>query len=141
MSMSPLNGSLTAQPIGAMNSSIFECDVYDDFQGEPVQIGTTWTLQPSSSNSDILILQSTFEGILHLGGTARPLGSPLGGTFMNRLTVVNFTEDLDGAVLSCGAGDQILGHFNLRVYREFIEFIAIAVALEGGGAPGAGAPP
>ena len=41
-------------------------------------------------------------------------------TFRNRLTILNFTSDLEDATLFCGTGaDPEFASFPLRLYRKF----------------------
>ena len=41
-------------------------------------------------------------------------------TFHNRITVANFTSDLDNAILYCGTGLMPRqANFTIRIYREF----------------------
>lgn len=124
MNLSPPNGSLIAQQIGAVNTSTFECDIFqEDSNGNLIQITTTWTLQHFRSSGDdiILIVQSEFEGVFLIGGTPRPPGS-FSPTYRNKITILNFTEEFDGTVLFCGTGlgEERRGHFNLRVYSKIL---------------------
>ena len=122
MHLSPPNGSLIARPIGALNSARFECDVFAEHpSGETVQIGTTWSLQAFGSDREVLVFRAMFKGVFQIEGTARPTDSPLANyTFMNRLTVVNFTEQLDKMVLNClGPNSTKVGSFILRAYSKF----------------------
>ncbi len=128
MNLSPPNGSLTARLIGATDSASFQCDIFAENNGEISQIGTTWSVQAFGSEEEILVhqsgaAQSTFEGVLQIGGTARPTDSPLAGlTFMNRLMVLNFTEDLDRMVLNClDPNNHKMGYFILRVYSKLVQ--------------------
>lgn len=115
--LSPPNGTLIARAIGAVNSATFMCDV---FVGE-VQIATTWSLQAFGRDEQVQITSTSFEGVLEIGGTPRPLDGPFAGsTFQNMLTIRSFTEDLDRMTLNClGRNTKILGQFDLRAYRKF----------------------
>ena len=117
MNLSPANGSTTAQLARAVNAAVFECAVYkESSEGGLFQITTTWTIQPSGSSDRNLIIQS--DARFSIGGTATPSGS-FSATYRNRLTVVEFTEDLDGAILMCGTAEREEGFFNIRVYSKF----------------------
>lgn len=133
MNLSPQNNSVTAQRAGAVNATVFECDSFhQDINGEFSQISTTWMLQKfwsTSGSEGILVIQSAFMGVFLIGGTPRPPGFDfLGKTYRNRIKVLNFTEDLDGAVLACGSEEQGSGYFNLRVYSKlFVSQVSIKV--------------
>lgn len=123
MNLSPLNNSVTAQLVGAANSTVFECDMFhQDSNGVLSQISTRWMLQnflSTSGSQGILVIQSAFVGVFLIGGTRRPPGLDLlGKTYRNRIEVLNFTEDLDGAMLVCGSEDESSGYFNLRAYSK-----------------------
>lgn len=122
--LSPQNNSVTGQLAGAVNSTVFECDTFHQYRnGELSQISTTWMLQnfrSTSGNEGILVTQLAFVGVFLIGGSPRPPGgfAILGETYRNRIKVLNFTEDFDGAVLVCGSEDEGSGYFNLRVYSK-----------------------
>ena len=80
------------------------------------QISTTWSIE-------------NFRGTLELQditGAPEPFivsGDPVPGfpelTYLNELTISNWTADLDGAIIYCGTGqDQREAIFPLRVYRK-----------------------
>lgn len=119
MNLSPPNDSVSAQLVGAVNAAVFECNIFqENSNGELLQTTTTWTLQNFRSISEsVLVIQSAFVDIFTISGTPRPPGS-FSATYRNRITVLNFVEDLDGAVLMCGTEKQGHGHFNLRVYSK-----------------------
>jgi hypothetical protein len=106
------------------NNTVFTCDIFqEDSSGTLVQITTVWTLQNYQSKSSVLVVKSEFVGIFSIGGTAR-LQEFLGATvYRNRITVVNFVEDLDGATLMCGSAEQGLAYFNLRVYSKYMTIV------------------
>lgn len=116
MNLSPANGSTTAQLVGAASAAVFECDIYqENSEGELFQITTIWTIHPRGSTVNILVIQSAAFSI---GGTATTSGS-FSATYRNMLTVLEFTDNLDGAVLMCGTAEQGEGFFNIRVYSKF----------------------
>ena len=125
MNLSPPNGSIAAQLAGAANAVTFQCDVFqmDASRGELVQVTTTWTLQ-KPDGSLMLVVQFAFVGVFMIGGTPQPSGSFL-PTYRNRLTVVSFTEDLDGSMLMCGTESETAGYFRLRLYSRFYNHIIL----------------
>ena len=115
--LSQPNNSVTTENIGAQNA-VFVCKLRMVGVGGVVQVTTTWTLQNFRSRGDtVLVTKTNFAGIFSIGGSRTPPGS-LGPTYRDRITVVNFSEDLDNTVLMCGTGKQALGFFNLRVYSK-----------------------
>lgn len=128
MNLSPGNGSVTAQPIGAVNAAVFECDIFhEDGSGESLQITTIWMLQNfQSRNQTTLVIQSD---LFMVSGDPQPPGS-FSETYRNRVVVRNFTEGFDGAVLICGTENQDNGYFNLRVYSKLVIAIHFQVARQ-----------
>ena len=122
MNLNPPNDSVVAHLPGAINATVIECNVFQeisDDDGELLQISTTWSLLNFRSISEIIVNNIGFAGLFLIGGTPSPSGF-LGSTFRNRITVLNFTEDLDESVLLCGTAKEGLGYFNFRVYSKLI---------------------
>ena len=122
--LSPANASLVAQLPGASNSTVFECNIFQNQStNELIQIPTIWTLQNynSNGNAKTLVFKSAFEGIFLIGGTPHTSG-PASATFRNRLVMLNFTEKFDKSILQCSSamieGTREPGYFELRVYSK-----------------------
>lgn len=121
--LSPSNSSLVAQLPGAINSTLFECNIFEgENDGDLIQATTTWILMNYNSVVTTLVYQSPFEGVFLIDGKLRPPGSGIARTFRNRILVVNFTEELDRTTLQCMSAvseTEEPGYFKLRVYSKY----------------------
>ena len=119
--MNPPNDSVVAHLPGTINATVIECNVFQEISndGELLQISTTWALLNFRSISQIIVSNIGFAGLFLIGGTPSPSGF-LCSTFRNRITVLNFTKDLDESVLVCGTAKEGQGYFNFRVYSKLI---------------------
>ena len=116
--VSPANGSTVGHLTGSVDPVVFECNIRGEQDGQIVT--TSWTLQNYRGVSgERFVVQSDFLDVFSISGDIRPAGS----TYRNRLTVLNFTEELDGTVLRCKYSRKVLaineGLFYLRVYSKF----------------------
>lgn len=123
MNSNPPNGSVIAHLPGAINATVIECNVFQDFSGEPLQVTTTWSLLNFMSLDEVIVNTRQFDGLFLIGGTPTP-PKLLSRTYRNRITVINFTEDFDGTILCCGTEKKGLGYFNFRVYSKVIHMHA-----------------
>ena len=130
MNVRPPSGSLIVELVGAVNTSVIECEIFEeDSSGGRMQLLTVWTLRNfrSSRNQSTLVVQSEFEGVLSIEGAVRPPElQQFSKTYRNRILVLNFLEDFDGAELMCGYQATFeVAVFELRIYRELVYFEAL----------------
>ena len=97
---------------GAINATTLTCNVFND-QGD--QISTTWSVTNFEGVNTIrsLTLQDT---LFLVGGDLIPMTTI---TFLNRITIVNWTSALDGVTLYCGIGSDLdQASVLLKLYSE-----------------------
>ena len=106
----PPSGSVIAHFEGSLNAATLRCNISD--QGD--HISTQWSIEYFRGNPAI---QSIPLDLFEIDGDLRPGSTTL--TFFNRATVLNFTSDLDNAIVYCGTGaERRQAIFTLRLYRE-----------------------
>ena len=111
----PLSGSVIANFEGTLNAATLRCNI----SNEGVQIGTQWSIENFRGNPALQRVASAAPDLFEFGGDLRP-GSTT-DTFLNRVTVLNFTSDLDNAIVYCGTGaEPRMANFTLRIYRKLM---------------------
>ena len=114
-STDPPSGSVIPNFEGPDNTTTITCNIATN-QG--VQIGTQWNIENFGGNP---VLQSVnvAPDLFDIGGDLRP-GSTT-DTFLNQITILNFTSELDNAILYCGTGvDRQQANFTIRIYRKVL---------------------
>ena len=118
VNLSPPDGTVVAEFEGPSNV-VFNCDQFRNETGENfTQRTTQWSFR-FASNPSVLFL---FDDVLHpefeVSGTIRDSPGPF-PTFLNMLTIVNFTDRLDRTRLICGQGTELeVNEWTLRIYRK-----------------------
>ena len=104
---------------GAINATTLTCNVFNDQGG---QISNTWSVANFEGVTSIrpLTLQDT---LFSLGGDLIP-NTTL--TFLNQITIVNWTSALDGVTLHCGIGTDLdQASVLLKLYSESLYVLLI----------------
>ena len=113
--VSPDSGTTIANFEGTLNATTLTCNV--TFQEN--QISTTWSVGNFQGVQGIQILnQNLGTELFATGGDPDPNNPGL--TYLNQLTILNLTSELDGVTVFCGTGGDLeQALFHLRVYRKF----------------------
>ena len=116
--LSPPEGTVISELLGPANV-MFNCDQFRNDSGENfTQRTTQWSFKFASDPSQLVIFDDMIHPEFDVNGTTREGPGPF-PTFRNILTIVNFTERLDGTRLICGQGSQLeVNEWTLRVYRK-----------------------
>ena len=110
----PPSGSVIANFEGTISAATLRCNI----SNEGRQIGTQWSIENFGGNPALQRVSDAAPNLFEFGGDLRP-GSTT-DTFLNRLTIVNITSDLDNAIVYCGTGvERRLANFTVRIYRKF----------------------
>ena len=97
---------------GAINATTLTCNIIDD---GGVQRTTTWSVRNFEGVSEIRPL-TIADTLFTFGGDLIPNTN---FTYLNQLTIVNWTTALDGVTLFCGIGrDLDQANVSLRIYRK-----------------------
>ena len=117
MLVDPPSGSVVANFEGAVNASTLICKVLDS---GGFRTTTSWFIRNFKSQSDLVLISGgAFPEIFSFGGD--PVPTEPNRTYLNQLTFLNFTSDLDGTTVFCGtAVDHDQARFYLKVYRKFM---------------------
>ena len=115
----PSSGSLIANVEGAMNVSTLTCNILNS---GGFRSTTSWFAQNFRSQSELVLISSNngldFLDLFSFGGDEVP--TDRNRTYLNQLTFVNFTSELDRVTVFCGtAVDREQANFFLRVYSKF----------------------
>ena len=112
----PPSGSVIANFEGTLNATTLSCNISTDSEG--TQIGTQWVTENFRGNPALQRVSDAAPDLFEFGGDLRP-GSTT-DTFLNRLTIVNVTSDLDNVILYCGTDIQRRqANFTIRLYCKF----------------------
>ena len=96
---------------GAINATTLTCNVID--QG--VQRTTTWSVINFEGEPDIRPI-TIADTLFTFGGDLIPNTT---FTYLNQITIVNWTSALDGVTLFCGVGGDLdQANVSLRIYRK-----------------------
>ena len=115
----PPSGSVIADFEGTLNATTFRCNISHG----GIQVGTQWSIENFGGNPSLQTVSNAASDLFEFGGDLRPESTT--DTFINRITVLNFTSDLDNAIVYCGTGAQRRqANFMLRIYRKFWMFLA-----------------
>ena len=80
-----------------------------------IQIGTQWSVE--NFGGDPVLQPVASDDVFDISGDLRP-GSTT-DTFLNQITVLIFTSELDNAILYCGTGvERRQANFTIRLYRK-----------------------
>ena len=122
--LSPPDGTVVAEFEGPSNVS-FNCDQFSNFTvgnetGQNfTQRTTQWSFRLASNPGVLTIYNNLIHLEFEVSGTIRNVNNTRFPTFQNMLTIVNFTERLDGTRLICGQGFQLeVNEWTLRIYRK-----------------------
>ena len=116
----PPSGSLIANFEGATNVSTLTCNILNSAN---LRSTTTWFAQNFRSQSNLVLISVNngmeFSDLFSFGGD--PVPTDPTRTYLNQLTFVNFTSELDRVTVFCGtAVDREQANFFLRVYSKSI---------------------
>ena len=113
--VSPDSGTTIADFEGTLNATTLTCNV--TFQEN--QISTTWSVGNFRGiQGPRIIAQNFATELFAIGGDPDPNNPGL--TYLNQLTILNLTSELDGVTVFCGTGGNLQqAQFLLRVYRKF----------------------
>lgn len=113
--VSPDSGTAIANFEGTLNAATLTCNI--TYQG--IQISTTWSVGSFRGVAGPqVILQNFATELFSIDGDPDPNNPGL--TFLNQLTILNLTSELDGVTVFCGIGNNLQqALFHLRVYRKF----------------------
>ena len=119
----PPSGSVIANFEGTANVTTLVCNV-TEMSGE--RSVTVWSKANFRGVSGIAgLLLTTAPELFEFGGDPIPTAQQF--TYLNRLTILQLTSELDEAVLYCGTGrNSEQANFVLRIYRELLIFIVVA---------------
>ena len=112
----PSSGSTIFNLEGAINATTLTCNISHN----GLQISTQWHwMRGSGSILDLVPISDVSEDFV-VSGNPDPTDPRF--TFRNRLTIVNWTSELDGATVFCGTGAQPKqANIRLRVVCKFLE--------------------
>ena len=98
-----------------MNVSTLTCKVINSAR---LRTTTTWFIQNFRSHSELILISSgVFPDLFSFGGD--PVPTDPTRTYLNQLTFLNFTSELDGVTVFCGTGvNREQASFFLRVYSK-----------------------
>ena len=112
--VSPDSGSTIAGFEGTLDAATLTCNITVGNQ-----ISTTWSVGNFRGVAGTQTIGVNFATeLFSIGGDPDPNNPGL--TYLNQLTILNLTSELDGVMVFCGTGatlEQAL--FLLRVYRKF----------------------
>ena len=121
--VSPPDGTVVVEFLGPANVS-FNCDQFSNITtggnstGNFTQRTTVWTIRFASDPDTRVIFNSLIHLEFEASGIINDPPAPF-PTLRNILTIVNFTERLDGTQLSCGQGSDLENtEWTLRIYRK-----------------------
>ena len=119
VNLSPPDGTVVAEFEGPSNV-VFNCDQFRNETGENfTQRTTQWSFRFASDPSVLLLFADALHPEFEINGTLSITNNTQFPTFHNMLTIVNFTERLDGTRLICGQGFQLeVNEWTLRIYRK-----------------------
>ena len=114
----PPSGTVIANFEGTENVTTLTCNVTDDQTGD--QAITAWSIENfrGVSEARAILLDLAPELFLFSGD---PFPSDPSFTFINRLTILRLTSELDEVIVYCGIGAGAAAeqaNFTLRVYRK-----------------------
>ena len=112
----PPSGSVISNIEGAINATTLTCNVLSQ---SGIRTNTNWFVQNFNALSGLQgIGVNFFPELFLIGGEVRP-DDPT-RTFLNKLTILNCTYNLDRVTVFCGTGtNRRQAHFTLRVYSKF----------------------
>ena len=113
----PRSGSVIANFEGAVNATTLTCNITN----EGVQIFTFWSVSNFGG-------VSSSRPVAMLGSDLFLLSDP--ESFLNQLTVTNWTSQLDGVTVFCGTGSEpAQANIRLRVYRKYQMTILVQLMI------------
>ena len=113
--VSPDSGTTIANVEGTLNAATLTCNITN--QG--IQVSTTWSVGNFRGVTGTQVILHDFATeLFSIDGDPDPNNPGL--TFLNQLTVLNLTSELDGVTVFCGIGNNLQqALFHLRVYCKF----------------------
>ena len=114
--VSPDSGTTIANFEGTLNAATLTCNITSP-QGN--QISTTWSVGNFREVvGPQIIVQNFATELFSVDGDPDPNNPGL--TYLNQLTILNLTSELDGVTVFCGTGINLEeALFHLKVYRKF----------------------
>ena len=104
----PPSGSVIANFEGTLNATTLTCNVTN----EGFQISTFWSVANYQGVAGTQTVNSLNRPDLFLIG---------GGSFINQLTITNWTSEVDGVTVFCGIGSDLeQANVLIRIYRKFV---------------------
>jgi hypothetical protein len=110
----PPSGSVVANFKGTINATTLTCNVSNNGH----QIASIWTVKDFRNTSGHDVVTRVAPDLFHVDGDPDSFVDTPRENFDNRLTILNFTSELDGMILYCGTkANPDEANFTLRLYR------------------------
>ena len=111
----PPSGSVVSGFKGTINATTLTCNVSNGSIGH--QITSNWTVKDFRNISGYEVVSQVASDLFHVDGDPDIFTDTPGAKFNNRLTILNFTSELDGQILHCGTDtNPDEANFTLRLY-------------------------
>ena len=108
----PPSGSVVANFKGTLNATTLTCNVSNN-NSTGHQVTSVWTMKDFRNSSGREVITQVAPDLFHVDS------DPDSTKFDNRLTILNFTSELDGETIYCGTdANKEEANFTLRVYRS-----------------------
>ena len=113
----PHSGSIVANFKGAINATTLICNVSSVNISTGHQVTSNWFVKDFRNISGHQFVTQVAPDLFYVDGDSNIFADTPGAKFNNRLTVLNFTSELDGETLYCGTRtNPEEANFTLRVY-------------------------
>ena len=110
----PPSGSVIANFEGTVNATTLSCNITN----EGSQVSTQWSIENFRDAPSRFISDNLAPELFSFSGD--PIPTVPNFTYRNRLTVLNWTSELDRVTVFCGTGaDPEQANFVFRIYRKF----------------------
>ena len=119
----PPSGSVIADFEGTVNVTTLNCNITIISNEQGIQVVTAWNIANFRGVSAVTgLLLNTAPEIFEFGGDPIPASPQF--TYLNRLTILQLTSELDGTIIYCGTGqDPEQASFILRIYRKQLKLL------------------
>ena len=116
----PPSGSVIVDFEGTANLTTLVCNV-TDMNCHSDRCITVWSIANYRGTSDArALLLTTAPELFEFGGDPIPTSPQF--TYLNRLTILQLTSELDEVILYCGTGaDSEQANFMFRIYRKYTQ--------------------
>lgn len=111
----PPSGSVVSGFKGTINATTLTCNVSNGSTGH--QIASRWTVKDFRNVSGYEVVTQVASDLFHVDDDPDISTDNPGAKFNNRLTILDFTSELDGEILYCGTeANPEEANFTLRLY-------------------------